>query len=43
LYDIFLFQKIELYEIKIIKNGTEFKKYIDNFEKILIKDIYAFL
>jgi hypothetical protein len=43
LHNIFLFQKIELYEIKIIKNGTEFKKYIDNFEKILIKDIYAFL
>jgi hypothetical protein len=43
LYNIYLFQNIELYEIKIIKNGTEFKKYTNDFKNLLIKDVYAFL
>lgn len=42
LVDIFKFNKIDIKEIIIYKNGTEFKKYIENIGNIQLKDIYIY-
>ena len=41
--DIFKFNGIKINEIKIFKNGIQFKTYIEDIELIRLKDIYYFL